>query len=57
VPSYDVIGFGMGEKLSVLEESQETGRPFELLFSLEENTWQGETTLQFKARDVRLEDD
>ncbi|PSQ76671.1 MAG: single-stranded-DNA-specific exonuclease RecJ [Bacteroidetes bacterium QH_7_62_13] len=57
VPSYDVIGFGMGEKLSILEESQETGRPFELLFSLEENTWQGETTLQFKARDVRLEGD
>jgi hypothetical protein len=44
----------MGEKLSVLRESQETGTPVELLFSLEENTWNGQTTLQLKARDVRL---
>jgi single-stranded-DNA-specific exonuclease len=55
-PTFDVIGFGMGEKLSVLKESQETGTPFELLFSLEENTWNGETNLQFKARDLRLEE-
>ncbi|WP_232798261.1 single-stranded-DNA-specific exonuclease RecJ [Salinibacter altiplanensis] len=52
--TYDAIGFGMGEKLSVLRESQETGTPVELLFSLEENTWNGRTTLQLKARDVRL---
>ena len=50
----DVIGFGMGEKLSVLKEHQETGTPLELLFSIEENTWNGRTTLQLKARDVRL---
>ena len=54
--TYDVIGFGMGEKLSVLRESQETGTPVELLFSLEENTWNGRTTLQLKARDVRLDE-
>ena len=53
----DVIGFGMGEKLSVLREHQRTGTPLELLFSLEENTWNGRTTLQLKARDVRLQDD
>jgi single-stranded-DNA-specific exonuclease len=56
-PTFDVIGFGMGEKLSVLETSQKTDAPVELLFSLEENTWNGRTTLQFKARDLRLEDD
>jgi single-stranded-DNA-specific exonuclease len=55
-PTFDVIGFGMGEKLSVLEESKDQGKPFELLFSLEENTWNGETNLQFKARDLRLEE-
>jgi single-stranded-DNA-specific exonuclease len=53
---FDVIGFGMGEKLSVLEQSQNEGRPIELLFSLEENTWNGRTNLQLKARDVRLEE-
>ncbi|MFB6249538.1 MAG: single-stranded-DNA-specific exonuclease RecJ [Salinibacter sp.] len=55
--TFDVIGFGMGEKLSVLERSREEGRPFELLFSLEDNTWNGRTTLQLKARDLRLEED
>ncbi len=55
--TFDVIGFGMGEKLSVLERSQEEGRPLELLFSLEDNTWNGRTTLQLKARDLRLETD
>ena len=50
----DVIGFGMGEKLSVLETHQQEGAPLELLFSIEENTWNGRTTLQLKARDVRL---
>ncbi len=54
--AFDVIGFGMGDKLSVLERSQENGRPLELLFSLEENTWNGRTTLQLKARDLRLEE-
>jgi len=53
--SYDAIGFGMGEKLSVLRESQETDTPVEVLFSLEENTWNGRTNLQLKVRDVRLE--
>jgi single-stranded-DNA-specific exonuclease len=52
----DVIGFGMGEKLSVLRESQRTNRPLELLFSLEANTWKGRTSLQLKARDLRLTD-
>jgi len=53
--TFDAIGFGMGEKLSVLRKSQETGTPVEMLFSLEENTWNGQTNLQLKVRDVRLE--
>ena len=55
-PVFDAIGFGMGEKLSVLQQSQDQDQPFELLFSLEENTWNGETNLQLKARDLRLEE-
>ena len=50
----DVIGFRMGQHLPVLLESQRHGRPLELLFSVEENTWRGRTSLQLKARDVRL---
>ena len=52
----DVIGFRMGQHLPVLLESQRHGRPLELLFSVEENTWRGRTSLQLKARDVRLGD-
>ena len=53
--TFDAIGFGMGDQLSVLQESQQTGTPVEVLFSLEENTWNGRTNLQLKVRDVRLE--
>lgn len=53
----DAIGFGMGEKIEVLRQSQKDGTPLELLFSLEENTFRGRTTLQLKARDVRLQED
>ena len=52
----DVIGFGMGDKLEVLQKSQHSNRPLELLFSVEENTWNGRTSLQLKARDLRLAD-
>ena len=55
--SFDVIGFGMGEKLDVVRQSYQNGTPLELLYSLEENTWRGNTSLQLKARDVRLQDD
>jgi len=55
--SFDAIGFGMGDQLSVLRQSQRTGTPLELLFSLEENTWNGRTNLQLKARDLRLMED
>jgi len=54
--SYDVIGFGMGKKLSVARESFQSGQPLELLYSVEENTWNGRTSLQLKARDLRLQE-
>lgn len=54
--TFDVIGFGMGSKLDVLRRSQTEGTPLELLFSLEENTWKGRTSLQLRARDLRLHD-
>ncbi|HHP7237796.1 single-stranded-DNA-specific exonuclease RecJ [Longibacter sp.] len=53
--SYDVIGFGMGNKLNVVREGFDHNWPIELLYSVEENTWNGRTTLQLKCRDVRLQ--
>ena len=43
------IGFNLGEKLSLVKE----GKPFNAVFSLDENEWQGVTSLQLKLRDLR----
>lgn len=50
----DVIGFRMSEYLDILEESKMSGAPIELVYSLEENTWNGRTTVQLRAKDLRL---
>lgn len=50
----DAIGFGMGDRSEVLERSWDKGEPFDLLFCVEENTWKGRTSLQLKAKDLRL---
>ncbi|MGI9174034.1 MAG: single-stranded-DNA-specific exonuclease RecJ [Rhodothermales bacterium] len=52
--SRDVIAFRMGQHLPTVLDSQRHGRPLELLFSVEENVWRGRTSLQLKARDLRL---
>lgn len=49
----EVIGFGLGEKHNLLERSWREGVPVDVLYSLDENTWNGRTTLQLKARDLR----
>ena len=36
---------------------QHRGRPVELAFNVEENHWNGRTSLQLKAKDVRLQDE
>lgn len=51
----EVIGFNMRHHFDTLLQSQAESIPFELLFSIEENTWRGNTTLQLKARDLRLQ--
>ena len=51
----EVIGFGMHEYKKTLEESKQQGVPIEMLFSVEENTWNGVSNLQLKARDLRLQ--
>ena len=45
----DGIGFNLGDKLSLV-----TGRkPFSAVFSLDENEWQGNVSLQLKLRDIK----
>lgn len=45
----DGIGFNMGDKLSLV-----TGRkPFDAVFSLDENEWQGNISIQLKLKDIK----
>lgn len=53
-PSRDVIGFGMSKHLDCVADSQSTGKPLELLFTIQENNWNGRISLQLLAKDVRL---
>jgi single-stranded-DNA-specific exonuclease len=53
----EVIAFSMGDRHAELDRSLRQGIPLELLFSMEENHWKGRTRLQYKARDLRLQED
>lgn len=44
------IGFNMADKFHLLESKQ----PIDIIFMLDENVWNGETTLQLKVIDIRL---
>jgi len=43
------IGFNLGDKLSLVKN----GQSFDAVFSLDENEWQGNVSLQLKIRDIR----
>ena len=44
------IGFNMADKFHILESK----KPFDLVFTIDENEWNGETNLQLKIIDLRL---
>ncbi|AXG68819.1 single-stranded-DNA-specific exonuclease RecJ [Kordia sp. SMS9] len=48
-PRIDGIGFNLGEKLSKVKGK----KPFDAVYSIDENTWNGETKLQLRLRDIR----
>lgn len=43
------IGFNMADKFSIVE----SGRPFDIVFKIDENEWNGNKNLQVRAEDVR----
>ncbi|WP_188370262.1 single-stranded-DNA-specific exonuclease RecJ [Muriicola marianensis] len=47
--SVQAIGFGLGEKLPLVRE----GGSFSAVYSLDENHWNGQVSLQLKIRDIR----
>ncbi|MBC2838084.1 single-stranded-DNA-specific exonuclease RecJ [Robiginitalea sp. SC105] len=46
---FGAIGFGLGDRLPLISG----GRPFQAVFSIEENHWQGRMSIQLKIRDIR----
>jgi single-stranded-DNA-specific exonuclease len=48
-PAFGGIGFSLGKKL----EKVKGKKPFDALYSLDENTWNGETKLQLRLRDIK----
>lgn len=48
----DAIGFNLGDKISIAASR----RPFSLVFTLEENTYNGITAPQIRIKDIRLDD-
>ena len=44
-----VVGFNLGDKLDIVKGI----KPFDAVFSLDENEWNGTVSLQLKLRDIR----
>ena len=49
--TYNAIGFGLGDKFSMVKH----GDAFKAVFTVDENHWQGYTTLQLMLKDIQLE--
>ncbi|MGJ5643124.1 single-stranded-DNA-specific exonuclease RecJ [Formosa sp. S-31] len=47
-PTFTGIGFGLGEKISVMS----TTKPCSIVYSVDENHWNGTVSLQLKLRDL-----
>jgi single-stranded-DNA-specific exonuclease len=45
----DAIGFGLGNKLALLQSK----KPVKIAFALEENHWQGNVTVQLRLKDIQ----
>ena len=50
--TYNAIGFGMGDKIDEITKAE----TFEATFTLEENNWNGYTSLQLMLKDIRIND-
>ena len=53
-PTFPVIGFGLADRYATALASVRRGQALEMAFQLDENTWNGRTTLQLRAQDLRL---
>ena len=45
---FDMIGFGLGEKFETISEK----KTFKAVYSLDENEWNGNISIQLKLKDI-----
>jgi len=50
--TYSAIGFNLGDKYPLIS----TGKPFKAVFTIEENVWNGVTSLQLNIKDIKVEE-
>jgi len=55
-PTFDVIGFGLHALYPTVRESLQHGKPLDMLFTIDENTFMGQTSFQLRAKDLKLAD-
>jgi len=48
-PSFDCIGFGLSEHIETIN----SGNPFDMCYSIEENVWRGKKNLQLNLKGIR----
>jgi single-stranded-DNA-specific exonuclease len=48
--TFSGIGFNLAEKFAILQ----SGKPFDIVFTIDENEWQGQKSLQLKVIDLML---
>ena len=53
-PTFPVIGFNLADRHAAALASVRRGRPLDLAFEVDENEWNGRTSLQLRAEDLRL---
>ena len=47
--SFVAIGFGLADKKTLLEK----GQPFDIVYQLEENIWNGRASIQMRIKDIQ----
>ncbi len=50
--TYNAIGFNLGHKYNLITN----GKPFKAVFTIEENLWNGVTSLQLNIKDIKAEE-
>jgi len=49
-PNFNAIGFGLGKKIDIVKNKN----PFDAVYVIEENEWNGNVSLQLQLRDIRV---